>query len=54
MDTRHQGPQVGRGAVSVFLGNRSPLCTDGQSHLELPGLKATLTYRSWEGGLGGL
>lgn len=52
VDTRQQGPRVGRGAVSVFLWNRRPLCTNGQSHLELPGLKATFTYLSWEGGFG--
>lgn len=52
VDTRRQGPRLGQGTVSVRLQNRNPLCTNGQSHLELPGLKATFTYLSWEGGFG--
>lgn len=40
---------VGRGAVSGFPGNSS-LCTNDQSHLELPGLKSTFTYLSQQGG----
>lgn len=52
MAGRQQGPQMGAGAVSGFLGNRSPLHTNDRSHLELPALKSTFTYLSREGGFG--
>lgn len=43
---RQQGPPVGTGAVAGLLGNRRPLSTNDQSHLELPGLKSTfLSFR---------